>query len=84
MKPFYDLDDLTTRRILELIKTCEGTGLGNVSFFYYALPMQDEMEFQIIQSKSGWELVCDNEDRGTRDMYKIIGGQIKYDYSEKD
>ena len=84
MKPYYKLDDLTTRRILELIKTCEGTGLGNVSFFYYALPMQDEIEFQMIQTNSGWELTCDNEDEGTRDIYKVIDGQITHEYSEKD
>ena len=84
MKPFYKIDDLTTRRIFELIETCENTGLGNVSFFYYALPKQDEMEFQMIQLKSGWELTCEDEDRGTRDIYKVFDGQIIFSYSERD
>lgn len=84
MKPFYELDDLTKNRILELIKTCDGLELGNVNFSYYATPGNDPVDFHLSLYNNGWELVVIVDRPGTRDMYEIKDGQIKHDYSEKD
>lgn len=84
MEPFYKLDELTTKRILKLIETCDGFGLGNVNFTYYATPGHEEVDLNLSLYNSGWELVVIVDRPSARDMYKIVNGQIKHDYSEKD
>lgn len=84
MKPYYELDDLTTRRILGLIAKCEESELGNVSFDYYESPKQEAVTFRMAHYRGYWELVVCSNYEGNRDVYCISEGNIKYDYSEKD
>lgn len=84
MKPYYELDLTTRNRIIGLINQCEISNLGNVSFEYYATPKRDEVTFRMEQNNSGWELVVIARRSDTRDIYKIVGGQITHDYSERD
>ncbi|SHH85982.1 hypothetical protein [Desulfosporosinus lacus] len=84
MKPYYDLDLTTRNRIIGLIKQCEISNLGNVSFEYYPTPRNEAKTFHMEQNNLGWELVVSERRSGTRDVYEIVGDQITYDYSEKD
>ena len=84
MKPFHQLDFTTRNRIIGLIKQCEISNLGNVSFEYYPRPREEGKSFHLSQNNSGWELVVSEKQSGTRDIYEIVGDLIKHDYSEKD
>ena len=85
LKPFYELELTTRNRILGLIKQCEVSNLGNLSFEYYPTSGHNDTEtFRLSQLNSGWELTVHSERFSTRDVYMIIGGQITHKYSEKD
>lgn len=84
MKPFHQLDLTTRNRVIGLIKQCEISNLGNVSFEYYPRPGEEGKSFRMEQNNSGWELVVSERRSSTRDIYKIISDQITHDYSEKD
>lgn len=84
MNPFHQLDLTTRNRVLGLIKQCEISNLGNVSFEYYPTPRIEAKSFRMEQNISGWELTVSKRRSNTRDIYKIVGGQIAHEYSEKD
>lgn len=84
MKPYYQLDLTTRNRIIGLIKQCEISNLGNVSFEYYSTPRNEAKSFHLEQNNSGWELTVSERRSCTRDIFKIVGDQITHDYSEKD
>ena len=88
---FFELGEEENKYIMELYNTCERMGLGNVSFQYYAVPgRMYEVFFYLTQYTNHWELVVKHEKQEGRtthyftDMYKIIDGNIEYDYSESD
>ena len=84
MKPYYDLDAETKDRIIKLVETCKEIHLGNVSFDYYETPKTPAIDFYISQRKNDWELVVSSHYESKRDVYRIAGESIIYDYSEKD
>ena len=84
MDPYHQLNLTTRNRIIGLIKQCEVSNLGNVSFEYYPSPGEEGKSFHMAQNNSGWELVVIAKDSRTRDIYEIVGDQIIYEYSEKD
>lgn len=77
MAPNYELDQDTTYIILGLVSTCKRLNLGNVNFSYY----RDNVDFYLSEYKDHWGLTV-RQDR-SRDIYKIAGGTISYDYSER-
>ncbi len=79
MKPYYEIDENTSRTITELLNKCTELGLGNISFSYY----QDQIDFYLLKNKNGWELVV-KQGRTKTDVYKITAGAITYQYSESD
>ena len=84
MNPYHELNLTTRNRIIGLIKQCEISNLGNVAFEYYPRPSKDGKRFSMTQNNLGWEIIVSGRRSGTRDMYMIVDGQIKHDYSEKD
>ncbi len=84
MKPYHKLDLTTRNRIIGLINQCEISNLGNVSFDYYSMPKIEAKSFRMSKNNLGWELVVIAKDSLTRDIYKVLDGQITHDYSEKD
>lgn len=84
MKPYHQLDLTTENRIVGLIKQCEISNLGNVSFEYYPTPRVEAKTFRMEQNNSGWERIVIERRSGTKDIYKVLGGQINHEYSEKD
>ena len=79
MKPYYEIDENTSRIITELLNKCTELDLGNISFSYY----QDQIDFYLLENKNGWELVV-KQGRTKTDVYKITAGAITYQYSESD
>lgn len=53
-KPYYEIDSLTTGRILGLISKCEELNLGNVKFEYMGL--RSDIIFSMDHMKEGWAL----------------------------
>lgn len=84
MNPYHELDITTRSRIIGLIKQCEISNLGNVSYEYYPTPRNEAKTFHMEQNNSGWELVVSERRSGTRDIYKVFDDQITHQYSEKD
>ena len=85
MKPYYEIDEVTTMRILELTKKCDSFCLDNVKFEYTSI--SSDIIFSMDRTDSGWILdVISRRINATRELdeYKIIDGQLIYQYSEKD
>lgn len=79
MKSHYELDEKTRQRIIELVKTCNKLGLGNVSFKYY----RRMMEFFMSDKGNHWQLVVVRP-FGKRDIYKIVNGLITYEFTGEE
>lgn len=77
--PFYKLDKDTTHIILELIKKAQELELGMISFHY-----NEGIDFHITQYKNYWGLVIKQRWAKTADIYKILDGEIAYQYSESE
>ncbi|HEY8805101.1 MAG TPA: hypothetical protein VIM70_11535 [Clostridium sp.] len=73
----YNIDEITTKRILGLINKCEETELGNSTFEYYDSSSGcGHIAFSMTENNKGWELTVITRRSGARDMYNIIGGSL--------
>jgi len=77
MEPYYDLDETTRYIIKELAIKCTELQLGNISFSY----SQQRIDFCMTENRDGWEFTV-SQDKGKRDVYAVIDGDIYYRYSE--
>ncbi len=85
MKAYYAIDEITTRRILELIQKCDSFCLDNVKFEYTGI--SSDVIFSMDKTKSGWVLVVVSMKVNTArelDEYKIVEGKLVYQYSERN
>ena len=83
MKPYFDLDDLTTHRILGLITRCEELELENVCFIYHP-KLKAELKFYMVKYANQWGLTVIQNWEKKRDIYKIEGTSFTFNYSEHD
>lgn len=83
-KPYYMLNTETQNIVLALIKKCKDLNLGNINFqYFFTRETPYEVFFYITEYNKYWELIVKrNNDAEETDIYKIIDGTIKYDYSE--
>ena len=83
MKPYLDLDNSTTGRILGLIEKCEELGLENVCFIYYP-KLKNEVKFYMTKHEDYWELTVIQNWEKKRDIYKIKEQTLTYSCSLHD
>ena len=83
MKPYYDLDNITTRRIFEFIEKCEELKLDNVCFIYDS-KLITEVKFYMVKQEDYWELTVIQNWEKKRDIYKVKAQSLTFTYSLKD
>jgi len=87
-KPYYELNPETKNIVYELIKKCQELKLGNLNFqYFFSSETPYEVFFYITEYNDFWELIVKQEPilkAEETDVYKIVDGVIKYDYSERD
>lgn len=83
MEPYFNLDNLTTNRILGLITRCEELELENVCFIYYP-KLISELKFYMVKNADHWGLTVIQNWEKKRDLYKIKDMSLIFDYSEHD
>lgn len=80
MKPYLDLDKLTTKRIIELITKCEELELENVCFIYHP-KLKNEVKFYMVKCEDYWELTVIQNWEKKRDIYKIKDQSLTFSFS---
>jgi len=83
MKPFFDLDELTIKRILGFIEKCEELGLENVCFIYFP-KLKTEVKFYMVKYTDHWKLTVIQNWEKKSDIYRINDESITFDYSKYD
>lgn len=83
MRPYFDLDDITIKRIIDLRAKCEELGLENVCFIYDP-KLKTEVKFYMVKYAEHWELTVIQNWEKKRDFYIVIGKSLTFEHSKND
>lgn len=76
-KPYLDLDNLTKKRIIDLIEKCEELEIENVCFIYDP-KLKTEVKFYMVKCEDYWELTVIQNWAKKRDRYEIKDHSLTY------
>ncbi|MCO1603392.1 hypothetical protein [Desulfosporosinus nitroreducens] len=81
MKPYWDLDELTIKRILGIIEKCEELELENACFIYNP-KLKNEVKFYMVKYDHHWNLTVIQNLEKKSDIYKFKDRSLTFEYSQ--